>query len=74
MYLTNEDRIRLGLQEYGCDVPDDLVAAAEAALAGSDGAAEEKPATTRKRARNRGGEFQADDPATAETNEAFVEG
>lgn len=74
MYLTNEDRIRLGLQQYGCDVPDDVVAAAEAALAGTDDAAAEKPPATRKRARNRSGEFQPDDPTTTETNEAFVEG
>lgn len=33
MYLSNTDRERLGIREYGSDVPDDVVAAAEAALA-----------------------------------------
>ena len=55
-------------------VPDDVVAAAEAALAGTDDVAAEKPPATRKRARNRSGEFQPDDPTTTEANEAFVEG
>lgn len=32
MYLTNDQRIRLNLQSYGSDVPDHVVAAAEAAL------------------------------------------
>lgn len=74
MYLSNEQRIRLGLQQYGSDVPDAVVAAAEAALAGACPVAATDPAPTKKRARTAKGQFQGDDPATAKVNEAFVEG
>lgn len=81
MYLSNEQRIRLGLQQYGSDVPDAVVAAAEAALAGACCVAPADPApapetvkATKKRARTAKGQFQGDDPATTEVNEAFVEG
>jgi hypothetical protein len=74
MYLSNEDRIRLGLQQYGSDVPDDVVAAAEAALAGAADTAATQPAATARRARTRKGQFQADDPVTTEVNEAYDEG
>jgi hypothetical protein len=85
VYLTNDDRIRLGLQGYGSDVPEDVVAAAEAALAAPAGgcplpAAKTTTAKTkgsearRLRARTKKGEFQADDPATPDVNEAWVGG
>lgn len=73
MYLTNDDRIRLGLQHYGSDVPDDVVAAAEAALAGACCVAPTKPAT-KTRARNTKGQYEGDDPTTPVVNEAFVDG
>ena len=62
MYLTNSERVELGLQGYGSDVPDDVVAAARERL---------KP--TRKRARNTKGQLVADDPSTAAVNEAWEE-
>lgn len=74
MYLTNGERIRLGLTHYGSDVPDDVVAAAEAALVGSACPAPTPKTTTRKRARTKAGQYQGDDPTTPEMNEAFVEG
>ena len=75
MYLTNDDRIRLGLQQYGSDVPDEVVADAEAALAALSGGACPAPAPkTAKRARNQKGEFQGDDPTTADVSEAYVAG
>lgn len=76
MYLTNNERIRLGLQHYGSDVPEDVVAAAEAALAAPCGGA--CPASTSKasktRSRNKQGEFEGDNPATPQVNEAWVDG
>lgn len=76
MYLPNDERIRLGLQHYGSDVPDDVVAAAEAALASPCGGAcpAKAPAPTKKRARTKAGEFVGDDAATPDVNEAFAEG
>lgn len=75
MYLSNSERIRLGLQAWGSDVPDDVVAEAEQALLGAVCPAPEAcPATPPKRARTAKGQFQADDPATPEVDEAFVEG
>jgi hypothetical protein len=75
VYLSNTDRERLGLFGFGCDVPDDVVADAEAALAARCGGACPAPAPkTTKRARNTKGEFQADDPTTTEVNEAYVAG
>lgn len=76
MYLTNDDRIRLGLQQYGSDVPDEVVADAEAALAALSGGACPAPApkTAKARARNKKGEYEGDDLATADVNEAWVDG
>jgi hypothetical protein len=82
VYLSNNERIRLGLQAWGSDVPDDVVAEAERALAEAEQALvgavcpapEACPATPPKRARSTKGQFQADDPATPEVDEAFVEG
>lgn len=73
MYLPNDERIRLGLQHYGSDVPDEVVAAAEAALAGACCVAPTTASTT-KRARNKKGEYLGDDPTTPDVNEAFVDG
>lgn len=73
MYLSNDERIRLGLQQYGSDVPDEVVAAAEAALGGACCVAPAKPAA-KTRARSSKGQFEGDDPTTPEVNEAFVEG
>lgn len=73
MYLTNEQRIRLGLQGYGSDVPDEAVAAAEAALAGAaDAPPAPEPAPAKKRPRTKKGEFQPDDPATPDVNEPWT--
>lgn len=75
MYLTNDERIRLGLQGYGSDVPEDVVAAAEAALAAPAGGCPLPAATTttKTRARTKKGEYQADDPATPDVNEAWTD-
>lgn len=73
VYVSSADRVRLGLFAYGSDIPEDVVAAAEAALAGvMDPAPEESPATLR-RARTKKGQFQADDPLTPDANEAYEE-
>lgn len=64
MYVTNDERIRLGLQQYGSDVPDQVVAAAKAALA------EPLKPTLKKRARTSKG----DDLVTPEGNEASIAG
>ncbi len=74
MYLTNAERIRLGLTQYGSDVPEDVVAAAEAALVGTCCPAPTAKAATRKRARTVKGQYQGDDQATPDVNEAFVDG
>ncbi|MEB3353330.1 MAG: hypothetical protein VKM34_03730 [Cyanobacteriota bacterium] len=77
MYVSNADRIRLGLQHFGSDIPDDVVAAAEAALARADGAQAEPPAAApvkRKRARTPSGQLAGDDPSTPDVNEAWDEG
>lgn len=73
MYLTNDQRIRLGLQAFGSDVPAEVVEAAEAALAGACCVAPAESAAAKKRARTIKGQFQGDDPSTADVNEAFVE-
>ena len=75
MYLTNDERIRLGLQSYGSDVPADVVAAAEEALAAACGlvGTASTPPATKTRARGKAGKYQGDDPTTTETNEAFVD-
>jgi hypothetical protein len=76
VYLSNDERIRLGLLGYGSDVPDEVVAAAEAALASPCGGACPAPTktATKTRARTKKGEFAGDDPATPDVNEAFVDG
>ena len=76
MYLSNGDRIRLALQSYGSDVPDEVVADAEAALAtatGSDQATKAKAPSAKVRARTKKGEFQPDDPLTTEVDEAWAD-
>lgn len=73
MYVSSADRVRLGLFAYGSDVPEDVVAAAEAALAGVVDPAPEEPPATPRRARTKKGQFQADDPLTPDANEAFEE-
>jgi hypothetical protein len=72
VYVTNDERIRLGLQSYGSDVPEEVVRAAEAALGGGCPLPAPKPAT-KKRSRTAKGEFQGDDPATPDVNEAWVD-
>ena len=82
MYLTNDERIRLGIQGYGSDVPEGVVAAAEAALAAAAGdcplpakkattTKESASSTPKTRARTKKGEFQPDDPATPAVDEAW---
>lgn len=73
MYLSNTERLRLGLTEYGSFVPDDVVAAAEKRLeeATAGGEAVLRQVSGRRRARAEAGRFRADDPETPETNEAF---
>ena len=74
-YVSNEERIRLGIQQYGSDVPQDALDAAEAAFAGAvDAPPAEEPAAPPKRARTSKGQYQADDPDTAAVNEAYQEG
>lgn len=73
-YVSNEERIRLGLQQWGSDVPQEALDAALAAAEGAVAApsAEETAAEpTKPRARTRRGQFQADDPSTAGVNEAY---
>lgn len=74
-YVSNEERIRLGLQRWGSDVPQ---AALDAALAAAEGAAAAPPAEDtpaeapkRKRARTRRGRYYPDDPTTPDVNEAY---
>lgn len=75
VYLSNTDRERLGLFGFGSDVPDQVVADAEAALAARYGGACPAPTPkTTKRARNKKGEFEGDNPATPEVNEAYAAG
>jgi len=78
VYLSNTDRERLGLFGFGSDVPAEVVADAEAALAARSGGAcpatPPPPATSKRRARNGKGEFLGDDPTTAAVNEAYVDG
>jgi hypothetical protein len=73
VYLSNTDRLRLGLTTYGSFVPDDVVAAAEKRLeqATACGEAVLAQVSGRRRARAGAGRFRADDPTTPEVNEAF---
>lgn len=74
-YVSNEERIRLGVHQYGSDVPQDVLDAAEAAFAGTvDAPPAEEPPAPPKRARTSKGQYQADDPNTAAVNEAYQEG
>ena len=69
-YLTNAERLQLGL--IGCSDPtDEEVAAAKADQAPVKHPSSEAAAKPAKRARNKKGEFKADDPATPDVNEAF---
>jgi len=69
-YLTNAERLELGL--IGCSDPtDEEVAAAKAQQEPIKTPSAEAAAKPVKRARNKKGEFQGDDPATPEVNEAF---
>lgn len=71
-YVSSEERERLNLYAWGSDVPQEALDAAEAAL--TPAALEPDPVATPapKRARKSNGQFQGDDPNTAEVNEAFV--
>lgn len=77
-YVSNSERIRLGLQAWGSDVPQPVIDAAvrelhlalpEVAPEDSDSESEVAP----KRARNRRGQFRADDITTPEKDEAWEE-
>jgi hypothetical protein len=70
VYVTSDERIRLGLQGYGSDVPEEVVEAAEAALNGGCPLPVPK-AAARKRARTARGTLQGDDPATPDVDEAW---
>ncbi|MEB3354196.1 MAG: hypothetical protein VKM34_08175 [Cyanobacteriota bacterium] len=71
MYLTNDERIQLGLQGYGSDVPEEVVAAARAAAGGAEPAAP-AAAAAKKRARVAKGRYRGDDQSTPEVNEAWT--
>lgn len=77
-YVSNTERTRLGLQAWGSDVPQPVIDAAvrelhlalpEVAPEDSDSESEVAP----KRARNRRGQFRADDITTPEKDEAWEE-
>lgn len=69
-YLTNAERLELGL--IGCSDPtDEEVAAAKEQQEPIKSPSNEVAARPAKRARNKRGEFQGDDPATPEVDEAF---
>ena len=78
-YLTNDERIRLGLQHFGSDVPAHEIAAAEQeyrakkrAATFEDPAPEAEPAPAkRKRTHKERGHFKEDDPTTPDKNEAW---
>lgn len=79
-YVPNHERIELGLQGYGSDVPQDVL---DAAIARRDQALQQpKPVedppkavkAPRKRARKPKGHLVADDPTTPDRNEAWEEG
>lgn len=82
-YVTSDERSRLGLIGWGSDVPQEALDAALAAVDGAVSPAAEEPAEEAvvediiptpgkiRRARTRRGQFQADDRATADVNEAY---
>ena len=74
-YVSNTDRIALGLVGYGSDVPQDVLDAAIARqqIEADDKTLEEVKPTPRKRARNAKGHLMADDPTTPDVNEAWEE-
>ena len=72
MYLTNDERIRLGVQGYGSDVPEEVVNAAVEALNAPQG--DNSAPAVQTRARTKRGKFKPDDPATPAVDEAWVEG
>jgi hypothetical protein len=73
-YVPNHERIDLGLEGYGSDVPEDVlkeaIARRERLLVDRATLLEVGPGQ-RKRARNKKGHLVADDPATPEVNEAW---
>lgn len=69
-YLTNAERLELGL--IGSSVPsEEDVAAAKAQQEPADEQPAEAAAKSVKRARTKKGEFKGDDPTTPDVNEAF---
>jgi hypothetical protein len=76
-YVSNTERIALGLQGYGSDVPQDVLDEAKARwaqLQEDRKTLEEVGPAPRKRARKANGQLKADDPATPDKNEAWEEG
>ena len=76
-YVPNHERIELGLQGYGSDVPQDVLDAAIARheqLQTDRKTLEEVSPRLRRRARTSKGQLQADDPTTPDTNEAWEDG
>lgn len=76
-YVPNHERIELGLEGYGSDVPQDVlkeaIARREKLLVDRSTLLDVGP-SQRKRARNKKGQLVADDPTTPDKNEAFEEG
>jgi len=75
-YLTNDERIRLGLQHFGSDVPAHEIAAAEQEWRERQKAEEtqeeaEPAPVKRKRTHKERGHFKEDDPTTPDKNEAW---
>jgi hypothetical protein len=75
-YVPNHERIELGLQGYGSDVPQDVLDEARARhqQIQDDHKTLEEAKAPRKRARNAKGHLVADDPTTPEKNEAWEDG
>lgn len=73
-YVPNHERIELGLQAYGSDVPQDVLDAAIARhqqMQADHKTLEDVSPRLRRRARNGKGQLQADDPTTPDKNEAW---
>jgi hypothetical protein len=71
-YVSNDQRIRLGLQQWGSDVPQHVLDAALTAVAEPVAiSAPLQTTTSAKRARARRRQFQADDITTEGLNEAY---
>lgn len=75
-YVPNHERIELGLQGYGSDVPQDVLDAARIRhqQIQADHKTLEEVHPPRRRARNGKGQVVADDPTTPEKNEAWEDG